>query len=68
MPSAEASAGGMPLTRKNIFTQSWPIMLANAAAPVVGLVDTFVIGRFAATTALAGIGLCLLYTSPSPRD
>ena len=57
MPSAEASAGGMPLTRKNIFTQSWPIMLANAAAPVVGLVDTFVIGRFAATTALAGIGL-----------
>ena len=57
MPSAEAPAGGMPLTRKNIFSQSWPIMLANAAAPVVGLVDTFVIGRFATTTALAGIGL-----------
>ena len=57
MPSAEAPAGGMPLTRKNIFSQSWPIMLANAAAPVVGLVDTFVIGRFTATTALAGIGL-----------
>lgn len=51
------SAGGITLTRKNIFSQSWPIMLANAAAPVVGLVDTFVIGRFATTTALAGIGL-----------
>jgi len=51
------SAGGLTLTRKNIFMQSWPIMLANAAAPVVGLVDTFVIGRFATTTALAGIGL-----------
>ena len=32
-------------------------MLANALAPVVGLVDTFVIGRFASTAALAGIGL-----------
>ena len=32
-------------------------MLANALAPVVGLVDTFVIGRFNTTTALAGIGL-----------
>lgn len=32
-------------------------MLANALAPVVGLVDTFVVGRFVGTTALAGIGL-----------
>lgn len=32
-------------------------MLANAAAPIVGLVDTFVIGRYDSTTALAGIGL-----------
>lgn len=45
------------LTRKNIFTQSWPIMLANGAAPIVGLVDTFVIGRYVGTAALAGIGL-----------
>nr|AID57588.1 MATE efflux family protein [uncultured bacterium] len=52
-----SSAGGIALTRRNVFTQSWPIMLANAAAPVVGLVDTFVIGRYSSTTALAGIGL-----------
>ncbi len=32
-------------------------MLANAAAPFVGFVDTFVIGRFSSTAALAGIGL-----------
>ena len=43
--------------RRSVFAQSWPIMLANGLAPVVGLVDTFVIGRFAGTTALAGIGL-----------
>lgn len=46
-----------PLTARAVFDQSWPIMLANAAAPVVGLVDTFVIGRFVGTQALAGIGL-----------
>jgi len=46
-----------PLTAKAVFGQSWPIMLANAAAPVVGLVDTFVVGRFVGTQALAGIGL-----------
>ena len=32
-------------------------MLANAAAPFVGFVDTLVIGRFSTTAALAGIGL-----------
>ncbi len=52
-----SAAGGMALTRKSVFHQSWPIMLANAAAPIVGLVDTFVIGRYSGTTALAGIGL-----------
>ena len=52
-----SSQGRMALTRKSIFAQSWPIMLANAAAPIVGLVDTFVIGRYSSTAALAGIGL-----------
>ena len=52
-----SAQGGIALTRKSIFAQSWPIMLANAAAPIVGLVDTFVIGRYSSTAALAGIGL-----------
>ena len=46
-----------PLSRGEVFSQSWPIMLANAAAPLAGLVDTFVIGRFVGAQALAGIGL-----------
>ncbi len=69
-PAAPAPphGGGMVLSRKNIFMQSWPIMLANAAAPIVGLVDTFVIGRYSNTAALAGIGLgaaiyALIYVS-----
>ena len=55
-PAAQP-APAQPLTAKAVFNQSWPIMLANAAAPVVGLVDTLVIGRFVGTQALAGIGL-----------
>lgn len=51
------TSGKRPLTRSQVLSQSWPIMLANAAAPIVGLVDTFVIGRYASTAALAGIGL-----------
>lgn len=46
-----------PLTRRQVWEQSWPIMLAGAAYPIVGLIDTFFIGRFSTTTALAGIGL-----------
>ncbi len=45
------------LTRGQVFRQSWPIMLANGAAPIVGLVDTLMVGRFVGTQALAGIGL-----------
>jgi len=40
------------LTYRNVFLQSWPIMLANAAAPIVGLVDTLIIGRFSSTGGL----------------
>jgi len=46
-----------PLTRAHVFHQSWPIMLANGAAPIVGIVDTLMVGRFVGTGALAGIGL-----------
>ncbi len=45
------------LTHRQVFAQSWPIILANAAIGMTGLVDTFVIGRFSSTGALAGMGL-----------
>ena len=45
------------LSRRQVFTQSWPVILANALTPLVGLVDTWVIGQFVGTSALAGIGL-----------
>ncbi len=44
------------LTRRQVFAQSWPVILANAAIGLAGIVDTFVIGRFAAASAMAGMG------------
>ncbi|AKQ41894.1 putative DNA-damage-inducible protein F [Aurantiacibacter atlanticus] len=46
-----------PLTRASIFTQAWPIMLGQASVPLVGIVDTAVIGRTGDATALAGVAL-----------
>lgn len=45
-----------PLTRGQVFAQSWPVILANAAIGLAGIVDTFVIGRYAAGSAMAGMG------------
>jgi len=51
--------GGMTarLTRRSIFAQAWPIMLGQTTVPLVGLVDTAVIGRTGDAAALAGVAL-----------
>lgn len=46
-----------PLTRRAIFAQAWPIILGQASIPVVGIVDTAVIGRTGDAAALGGVAL-----------
>jgi MATE family multidrug resistance protein len=46
-----------PLTRRSILAQAWPIMLGQTTVPLVGLVDTAVIGRTGDAAALAGVAL-----------
>lgn len=46
-----------PLTRRAVFAQAWPIMLGQAAIPLVGVVDAAVIGRTGDAAALAGVAL-----------
>ncbi|MCC2977315.1 MATE family efflux transporter [Sphingomonas sp. PL-96] len=46
-----------PLTRASIFQQAWPIMLGQTTVPLVGMVDTVVIGRTGDAAALAGMAL-----------
>src|SRR5690606_8617837 len=46
-----------PLTRMAIVRQAWPIILANASVPLLGLVDTAVIGHFGSTVDLGALAL-----------
>ena len=46
-----------PLTRLAVARQAWPIILANAAVPMLGLVDTAVIGHYGSATDLGGLAL-----------
>lgn len=47
----------IPLTRRDVLNQAWPIMLGQASIPLVGIVDTVVIGRTGDAAALAGVAL-----------
>ena len=45
------------ITRRAIVAQAWPIMLGQITVPLVGLVDTAVIGRTGDAVALAAVAL-----------
>lgn len=47
----------LSLTRKQVFLRALPIMGANIASPLVGLVDLAVIGRTAETDSIAAVAL-----------
>ena len=46
-----------PLTRRAVLAQAWPIVVGQASVPLVGLVDTAVIGRTGDAAALAAVAL-----------
>ena len=46
-----------PITRGRILQLAWPIVLANSAVPLLGLVDTAVIGNTGRVTDLGAISL-----------
>ncbi len=49
---------GLPSpTYRNIIQQAWPLMLANIAHPLLGLVDTAIIGNIGSTHELAALAL-----------
>lgn len=49
--------GSRPLTRRAIVAQAWPIMVGQASVPLVGMVDTVIIGRSGDAAALAGVAM-----------
>lgn len=46
-----------PLTRRRIAALAWPIILANASVPLLGLADTAVIGRYASLEDLGAVAI-----------
>ena len=59
---------------QRLWALALPMILSNITVPLLGLVDTAVIGHLSNAWFLGGVALgstiitCLLYTSPSPRD
>jgi len=45
------------LTRSQIFRTAWPLIFAQAAVPLAGAADTFVLGLAGTTSDLAGVAL-----------
>lgn len=56
-PVTDAAPLTLPLKRRAILAQAWPIMLGQASVPLVGIVDTIVVGRTGDAGALAGVAL-----------
>jgi len=51
------------ISYRDLLHQAWPIILANMAAPLLGLADTAIIGNFGDTAALGAIAFGALIIS-----
>lgn len=50
----------MTRTHRKVFAEAWPVILANASTPLLGLVDTAVLGRGQHAQGLAGLALAVM--------
>lgn len=46
-----------PLSRTDVLKRAWPLVFANAAVPLAGVTDTFVLGLSGDTADLGGVAL-----------
>lgn len=44
--------------RRKVFYQAWPIIIANASVPLLGLADTAVIGHSGTATSIGALAIC----------
>lgn len=63
MTSTSSPPPAPPATRRSILALAWPIVLANSAVPLLGLVDTAVIGNAGSVAELGAVGLGALIFS-----
>ncbi len=50
----------MQFSHSQVFLKAWPIILANASTPLLGLVDTAIVGNTGTTKHLGGLALAAL--------
>ncbi|MEX0913342.1 MAG: MATE family efflux transporter, partial [Demequina sp.] len=53
------------LPHRRAFALAWPMIVANIAVPIVGLVDTAMLGNFSDATHLGAVALGALVMSAS---
>lgn len=49
---------------KRVFDVAWPSILAEVSTPLLGIVDTLVVGHLQDTSALAGVALAIAILNP----
>ncbi len=52
-----ATAGVTPLRHRQVWALSWPIIIANLSTPMVGLVDTAIMGHMSDPSYLAAVAV-----------
>ncbi len=59
----EAGGAGAALTRRAVLALAWPVVLAQAATALTGVVDTAVMGRVGGAVELAAVGVAAMIFS-----
>jgi MATE family multidrug resistance protein len=57
MAEAAAAAVQVPLTHARVFRIAFPIVLSNATIPILGVVDTAVVGQMGAAAPIGAVGI-----------
>ena len=67
MKDRSASFGTEPIPQL-LIKQAVPASIGILVMSLNILIDTIFVGQWIGSNAIAAINVCLLYTSPSPRD
>ena len=57
MSAAPAPDAKAPITHRGVFRIAYPIVLSNATVPILGAVDTGVVGQMGAAAPIGAVGL-----------
>lgn len=59
-PTGQTASKAAPLTRRDVLSLVWPVVLSQAAIAMTGVVDTAAMGRFGDKTDLAAVAIAAI--------